>query len=1098
MKPKEIINIEKFYGIEFSIAKKNDVLSWENRNTYFKDTNGKIISLNISYNEVEDINILENLIDIENLNLSNNAIEDIACLKKFKNLKILNLSNNAIIDIKPIIDLKELRELSLNNNQTIKDFSSLENLRNLRSLTLFNNRIGDISFLKNLSYLNRLYLSNNKIMDIKVIANLKNLITLDLNENPIEDISFINGLRKLKILQLIGNSSIKNFEELEKLSFLSHLYISNCKLKNIAFLKNLKNLLFLDLSNNNDLNNCLAINEIKTLTHLFLNQTSVTDLNFFENLTNLTFLDLSDTKISDYSPLSRVYSIKKLHINSNRIENIEFIKDLILLDELYLNANKIEDLSPLINLKQLLELNLNNNHNIEDIKPLEKLTELRELHLFNNRIRDITPIEKLFKLNVLDIESNLVSDISPTYNLIKKGLPVIEFNDDYYENRIEIGDNPVNIPPLEFIRMGNETILEYFDDAKKFGTQPINECKLIFIGDGSVGKTSLMKRLVSNDFNDEESTTHGINKIAWEEICNLNGAPVKINLWDFGGQHLQHSLHQFFLTKRVVYVLVLNPRNDEKADYWLKQIENLGGESEVIIVYNWKHEKDKQASFLVNYYELKKAYPYISDPLLLSCKTNEGINDFKDKIKETIIAQPNLKDEYPLNWFKIKNSLEKLVTLERNYIAYEEYEKLCEENNYFDDQKKKNLLIRLNNIGSIVFFEEPSLIQLQVLNPDWITTFAYSIITSEITKNKKGHLNLNDLKEVFKDEKEVFSNKITKVKYKENQFDFILKLMTKYDLCQLNPFKQSEHLFPTSFKGSPENNYSEIKLKGKHYRFLFDTEFEMLIIHRFIARNIKQSASKDFWQSGIYINDIDKKTFSLIETNRHSKVINCWIKGENIRGLWEIIRNDIKDICKIYDNLSFQEQILYAKGDRLVFLSYDEMLNTLRNGKRVIEWHPTHSLKNIDVINVLEDFEDTNKIMEELNKNGITINGDVINSQIGGNKNIQNNYINKYSNNESLTTLKDILDDLHDAAKVNFEWQENFTTALTAIYNLESAKDETEEKIQVSKLKKFFNKAKEVKDWVAITLLPAEVATKGDKMLNLGKELIKNLDHIIN
>lgn len=50
-----------------------------------------------------------------------------------------------------------------------------------------------------------------------------------------------------------------------------------------------------------------------------------------------------------------------------------------------------------------------------------------------------------------------------------------------------------------------------------------------------------------------------------------------------------HATHQFFLTKRSLYLLVLDARSSEeqnRLEYWLKIIGSFGGESPVIVVGN--------------------------------------------------------------------------------------------------------------------------------------------------------------------------------------------------------------------------------------------------------------------------------------------------------------------------------------------------------------------------------------------------------------------------------------------------------------------------------------------------------------------------------
>jgi hypothetical protein len=76
--------------------------------------------------------------------------------------------------------------------------------------------------------------------------------------------------------------------------------------------------------------------------------------------------------------------------------------------------------------------------------------------------------------------------------------------------------------------------------------RPLNEGKLILVGRGEVGKTSLIKRLVENEFNEDESKTQGIRITNWFLMHRAN--TFRLNVWDFGGQEIMHATHQFFLT----------------------------------------------------------------------------------------------------------------------------------------------------------------------------------------------------------------------------------------------------------------------------------------------------------------------------------------------------------------------------------------------------------------------------------------------------------------------------------------------------------------------------------------------------------------------
>ena len=63
---------------------------------------------------------------------------------------------------------------------------------------------------------------------------------------------------------------------------------------------------------------------------------------------------------------------------------------------------------------------------------------------------------------------------------------------------------------------------------------------------------------------------------------------VRLNVWDLGGQEILYGTHQFFLTHRSLYLLVLEARrkNDESIHYWLRTIRNRGGDSPIVVVIN--------------------------------------------------------------------------------------------------------------------------------------------------------------------------------------------------------------------------------------------------------------------------------------------------------------------------------------------------------------------------------------------------------------------------------------------------------------------------------------------------------------------------------
>ena len=132
----------------------------------------------------------------------------------------------------------------------------------------------------------------------------------------------------------------------------------------------------------------------------------------------------------------------------------------------------------------------------------------------------------------------------------------IKIDNEYVSGCINLYGNPIEIPPIEVVKQGNNAIIKWFAAKKK----KLNEVKVLLVGEAKAGKTSLMRRLLDNSYNKQESQTDGISIEEFDfsklktfvEQEKLHG--IKAYFWDFGGQEIMHSTHQFFMTKRSLYI----------------------------------------------------------------------------------------------------------------------------------------------------------------------------------------------------------------------------------------------------------------------------------------------------------------------------------------------------------------------------------------------------------------------------------------------------------------------------------------------------------------------------------------------------------------
>ena len=100
--------------------------------------------------------------------------------------------------------------------------------------------------------------------------------------------------------------------------------------------------------------------------------------------------------------------------------------------------------------------------------------------------------------------------------------------------------------------------------------------KIILLGESSVGKTSIINRLIKNTFNELSLAT--LSEYYTQKILDINGAQIKLEIWDTAGQEKFRSLIKNYYNgcdaAILVYDITLRKTFDEIENYWYKEIVN--------------------------------------------------------------------------------------------------------------------------------------------------------------------------------------------------------------------------------------------------------------------------------------------------------------------------------------------------------------------------------------------------------------------------------------------------------------------------------------------------------------------------------------------
>eukprot|EP00929_Paragymnodinium_shiwhaense_P038157 TRINITY_DN20214_c0_g1_i1.p1 TRINITY_DN20214_c0_g1~~TRINITY_DN20214_c0_g1_i1.p1 ORF type:complete len:241 (+),score=52.47 TRINITY_DN20214_c0_g1_i1:231-953(+) len=111
--------------------------------------------------------------------------------------------------------------------------------------------------------------------------------------------------------------------------------------------------------------------------------------------------------------------------------------------------------------------------------------------------------------------------------------------------------------------------------------------KIVILGEGRVGKTSLLRRYVSRTFDDREASTQSAAYL--ERSLNLKGRQVNLSLWDTAGQERFHSLAPIYYRDALGALLVYDVTDVEsfrRVAKWVEELQSQGNNCALAVVGN--------------------------------------------------------------------------------------------------------------------------------------------------------------------------------------------------------------------------------------------------------------------------------------------------------------------------------------------------------------------------------------------------------------------------------------------------------------------------------------------------------------------------------
>jgi small GTP-binding protein len=529
------------------------------------------------------------------------------------------------------------------------------------------------------------------------------------------------------------------------------------------------------------------------------------------------------------------------------------------------------------------------------------------------------------------------------------GVDLVGWTGDVHDPRLRDLSRAVRVLTSggrEFSSTRRTSARDDFLESARAGTQVIREVKLLFVGDGGAGKTSLMKQILyasekkswfqrlgnRDPFNNSEPQTPGIAIAKFS--CPHRKGTIQVNCWDFGGQEIMHSTHQFFLSQRSIYILVVDGRKQEDIEYWFQMIRTYGGSSPVLVALN---KIDENPAFDVNRKFLTDKYPAIRSFHRLSCKTAVGIQEFMASLFETIATAEHMESEWPSSWYAIKQRLEQLNT---DFISYDQYEGICRQAGLRDEESMESLAGLLNDLGTIVHFDAPVLRETNVVKPGWLTTAVYKILTSQELAAGSGKLKRQQLSGIL-------DNRL----YPKARHDYIIEIMKRFELCF--SVDQDEILVPDLLNVEAPDDAFE-RSNALRYQISYDF-FPTSILPRLMVNLGRDIVQDKAWRTGCILSDTTLGVSALIEADRADKSIEVFVSGAERREYFTIVRRSLLDISLKPAGLTFKERIPCICVDCRTrkapyFFDYSYLIQRKMKGRATVDCERSIEAVSIDAL----------------------------------------------------------------------------------------------------------------------------------------------------
>jgi len=307
--------------------------------------------------------------------------------------------------------------------------------------------------------------------------------------------------------------------------------------------------------------------------------------------------------------------------------------------------------------------------------------------------------------------------------------------------------------------------------------------RLLIVGQENVGKTSLLramkdrkwfgtqrdKRILSTD----GIEIHRMTMLLPPAADSKDRSKVIFSCWDFAGQEIYYSSHQFFLTSnRAVFLVVWNISEDpqqSRLSYWLHSIQaHAGADVPIVMVATHQDQIPSHEQLVQRLKEVKSAYhsDFPNIRAFWSVNTIDGTNvtALKGILGQIAVSHPLLGQEYPSEWNVLERRLLQLrrARLRSHHppcLSWKELAMFARKHCQMDHAALTECVRLFHQLGVLLHYDctnlrvTGSLHDLCVLDCQWLIDLVKTLITTKHSFGKDGSVTFQQLRQLWDEER---------------------------------------------------------------------------------------------------------------------------------------------------------------------------------------------------------------------------------------------------------------------------------------------------------------------------------------------------------